>query len=116
MNRQVYVVIDSKSFYASVECVERCLDPLNTNRVVSDKSRTDKTICLAVSPSLKIFGIVAYQIDYILIKAAVKRPLQKSALRSHTIAAPFKILVGEYSFVAAIRIGFHRAYLREIPL
>ena len=52
-----YVGIDAKSFYASVECVERGLDPLTTNLVVADESRTDKTICLAVSPSLKAFGI-----------------------------------------------------------
>lgn len=46
-----------KSFYASVECIERGLDPLTTNLVVADKSRTEKTICLAVSPSLKAYGI-----------------------------------------------------------
>ena len=56
MNR-VYMCIDLKSFYASVECVERKLEPLNTNLVVADESRTDKTICLAVSPSLKQYGI-----------------------------------------------------------
>ena len=54
---KVYVAIDLKSFYASVECVERGLDPLNTNLVVADLSRTEKTICLAVSPSLKSYGI-----------------------------------------------------------
>lgn len=52
-----YVAIDLKSFYASVECVERGLDPLKTNLVVADASRTEKTICLAVSPSLKAHGI-----------------------------------------------------------
>lgn len=52
-----YIAIDLKSFYASVECVERGLNPLTTNLVVADKSRTDKTICLAVSPSLKAYGI-----------------------------------------------------------
>lgn len=56
MNR-VYICIDLKSFYASVECMERGLDPLNTNLVVADSSRTEKTICLAVSPSLKKLGI-----------------------------------------------------------
>ena len=56
MNR-TYIAIDLKSFYASVECVERGLDPLNTNLVVADLSRTNKTICLAISPSLKSFGI-----------------------------------------------------------
>ena len=52
-----YIAIDLKSFYASVECVERGLDPLSTNLVVADESRTEKTICLAVSPSLKAYGI-----------------------------------------------------------
>ena len=52
-----YIAIDLKSFYASVECVDRGLDPLTTNLVVADVSRTEKTICLAVSPSLKSYGI-----------------------------------------------------------
>jgi len=52
-----YIAIDLKSFYASVECVERGMDPLTTNLVVADESRTEKTICLAVSPSLKKYGI-----------------------------------------------------------
>ena len=53
----IYIAIDLKSFYASVECMERNLNPLTTNLVVADKSRTEKTICLAVSPSLKAYGI-----------------------------------------------------------
>lgn len=56
-NNHTYIAIDLKSFYASVECVERQLDPMDTNLVVADASRTEKTICLAVSPSLKSFGI-----------------------------------------------------------
>ena len=56
-NNRIYIAIDLKSFYASVECVERGLDPLTTNLVVADESRTEKTICLAVSPSLKAYGI-----------------------------------------------------------
>ena len=56
-NEKQYVVIDLKSFYASVECVERGLDPLDTNLVVADISRTEKTICLAVTPTLKAYGI-----------------------------------------------------------
>ena len=54
---KIYCCIDLKSFYASVECVERGLNPLKTNLVVADKSRTEKTICLAVSPALKQYGI-----------------------------------------------------------
>ena len=54
---KIYIAIDLKSFYASVECRERGLDPLTTNLVVADKTRTEKTVCLAVSPSLKQYGI-----------------------------------------------------------
>ena len=57
MNDRTYIAIDLKSFYASAECVDRKLDPLTTNLVVADLSRTEKTICLAVSPSLKAYGI-----------------------------------------------------------
>ncbi|MBP5165716.1 MAG: DNA methylase [Oscillospiraceae bacterium] len=57
MQEKTYIAIDLKSFYASVECVERGLDPLDANLVVADESRTEKTICLAVSPSLKAHGI-----------------------------------------------------------
>ena len=54
---RTYIAIDLKSYYASVECMERGLDPMTTNLVVADLSRTEKTICLAVSPSLKAYGI-----------------------------------------------------------
>ncbi|WP_044930474.1 DNA methylase [Mediterraneibacter gnavus] len=54
---RTYIAIDLKSFYASVECIERGLDPLTTNLVVADNSRTEKTICLAVTPSLKSYGV-----------------------------------------------------------
>jgi DNA polymerase V len=57
MKNRIYIAIDLKSFYASVECMERGLDPLTTNLVVADASRTEKTICLAVSPSLKAYGV-----------------------------------------------------------
>lgn len=56
-DNRTYIAIDLKSFYASVECVDRGLDPLTTNLVVADSSRTEKTICLAVSPSLKSYGV-----------------------------------------------------------
>ena len=57
MSDKTYIAIDLKSFYASVECMERGLDPMTTNLVVADASRTEKTICLAVSPALKSYGI-----------------------------------------------------------
>ena len=55
--KKIYAAIDLKSFYASVECVARGLDPLTTNLLVADVSKTEKTICLAVTPSLKAHGI-----------------------------------------------------------
>ncbi len=57
LSEKTYLCIDLKSFYASVECIERGLDPLKTNLVVADSSRTEKTICLAVTPSLKQYGL-----------------------------------------------------------
>ena len=65
-----YLAIDIKSFYASVECLERGLDPLDTNLVVADASRTEKTICLAVSPSLKSYGLLF--LHQILIRINIK--------------------------------------------
>lgn len=56
-NDHVYIAIDLKSYYASCECADRKFDPLTTNLVVADMSRTEKTICLAVSPSLKAHGV-----------------------------------------------------------
>ena len=64
MNKnRIYIAIDLKSFYASVECMERQLDPLKTNLVVADTTRTEKTICLAVSPSLKVYFF--YSLDHL---------------------------------------------------
>ena len=57
MADRTYIAIDLKSFYASVECVARKLDPLKARLVVADESRTEKTICLAVSPALKAYGV-----------------------------------------------------------
>ena len=85
----VYIAIDLKSFYASVECIERGLDPMNTNLVVADPGRTEKTICLAVSPSLKSYGISgrARLFEAVLkIKAA-------NAQRQRT--APGRVFTGE---------------------
>ena len=62
MKERSYIAIDLKAFYASVECTERGLDPLRTNLVVADESRTDKTICLAITPPLKSYGIVLFHV------------------------------------------------------
>ena len=75
---RVYAAIDLKSFYASVECIHRGLDPMTTNLVVADQSRTDKTICLAVSPSLKKFGVPARpRLFEVVQKVAVVNALRR---------------------------------------
>ena len=56
--QKTYLAIDLKSYYASAECAARNLDPLTTNQVVADSSRTEKTICLAVTPALKAYGLL----------------------------------------------------------
>ena len=86
MDRE-YLCIDLKSFYASVECVERGLDPMTTDLVVADASRTDKTICLAVSPSLKAKGVrnrcrvfeIPRHLDYIMAPPRMKHYIDASA-------------------------------------
>ena len=82
MQQKAYIAIDLKSFYASVECMERGLDPLTTNLVVADESRTSKTICLAVSPSLKSYGIPGrprlFEVEQ---KVAEVNQLRRQALR-----------------------------------
>ncbi len=83
----VYLVIDLKSFYASVECVERGLDPMTTNLVVADPDRSDKTICLAVSPSMKALGVrnrcrvfeIPPGIDYIMAEPQMQKYIDYAA-------------------------------------
>ena len=82
MKQRTYIAIDLKSFYASVECHERGLDPLDTNLVVADESRTDKTICLAVTPSLKSYGISGRE-RLFEVKQRVKKA---NAARQHNIS------------------------------
>lgn len=87
MSERTYVCIDLKSFYASVECVERGLDPFKTNLVVADPERTDKTICLAVSPAMKALGVpgrlrvfeIPKNIDYIMAPPRMQRYIEVSA-------------------------------------
>ncbi|MCR5607858.1 MAG: DNA methylase, partial [Lachnospiraceae bacterium] len=87
----MYVAIDLKSFYASVECVERNLDPLTTNLVVADSEKTEKTICLAVSPSLKSYGIPGRARLFEVVKKA------KEANIDYIVASPRMALYMEYS-------------------
>ena len=89
MKQRIYAAIDLKSFYASVECVERGMDPLTTNLLVADESRTEKTICLAVSPSLKAYGISGRA----RLFEALEQIRQANAIRKEK--APGKKLTGE---------------------
>ncbi len=95
-----FIAIDLKSFYASVECIERGLDPMNTNLVVADASRTEKTICLAVSPSLKSYGISGRA----RLFEAVQKIKEANAQRRH--AAPGRVFTGE---------SFDNALLKSAP-
>lgn len=90
MSPRIYAAVDLKSFYASVECHERNLDPLETNLVVADLSRTEKTICLAVSPSLKAHGISGRARLFEVIQKVEqvnKERLQKAPGRKFTAAS-----------------------------
>lgn len=113
MRQRQYIAIDLKSFYASVECVERGLDPLDTCLVVADPSRTQKTICLAVSPALKAYGtggrprlfeVIAKVREENRRRAGTKESYSAKELASHTdykisfhVAAPRMALYIEYS-------------------
>lgn len=91
MSDKAYIAIDLKSFYASVECIQRGLDPITTNLVVADSSRTEKTICLAVSPSLKSFGIPGRP----RLFEVVQKVREVNALRQQN--APERTFVGSSS-------------------
>ena len=78
-----YIAIDMKSFYASVECVARGYDPLTTNLLVADESRSDQTICLAVSPSLKAIGVPSRPRLF-----EAKQAIRKYELAHHTTVSP----------------------------
>ncbi len=93
MKQRIYAAIDLKSFYASAECVERGMDPLTTNLLVADESRTEKTICLAVSPSLKAYGISGRA----RLFEALEQIRQANAIRREK--APGRVLTG-YSWDA----------------
>ena len=97
---RTYIAIDLKSFYASVECAERNLDPLTTHLVVADESRTEKTICLAVSPSLKAWGISgrARLFEVIQRVREVNAGRLREGIRSGCIHRDEK---GQYAFTSA---------------
>lgn len=97
---RTYIAIDLKSFYASVECAERHLDPLTTNLVVADTTRTEKTICLAVSPSLKAHGIPgrARLFEVVQKVKEVNQMRLASAIRQHRVQ---KNELGKYAFASS---------------
>ena len=118
-----YVAIDLKSFYASVECVERGLDPLNTNLVVADERRSEKTICLAVSPSLKQYGIpgrprlfeVVQKVKEINRDRERRSPLGYLSGESYADDALSKDPVLALSYIVAQpRMAFYMAYSKRI--
>ena len=86
MSERVYLCIDLKSFYASVECVDLGLNPITTNLVVADKSRSEKTICLAVTPALKYFGITGRPRLFVVIQKV------KNINQERLIHLPFKVI------------------------
>ncbi len=88
MKDKVYICIDLKSFYASVECIDRGLDPMRTNLVVADMNRTEKTICLAVTPTMKAYGLSGRS----RLFEVVQRAREVNILRKNN--APFKIFTG----------------------
>jgi len=94
---KTYIAIDLKSFYASVECVERALDPLTTNLVVADESRTSKTICLAVSPSLKAYGLSGRSRLFEVEAKASEVEKKTGKKLEYIVAVPRMALYIEYS-------------------
>jgi len=119
----IYISIDLKSFYASVECKERKLNPLTTNLVVADESRTEKTICLAVSPSLKQYGIpgrarlfeVIQKVKEINYERKLKAPNQRFTCSSYDDVALKENSDLELSFIIAPpRMRFYMEYSNKI--
>ena len=109
---KTYIAIDLKSFYASVECVERGLDPLTANLVVADPSRTEKTICLAVSPSLKQYGIPGRA----RLFEVVQKVRQVNDARKYRREAPIDYIVAppqmaKYMAVSARIYGIYLKYV-----
>ena len=121
--QKIYVAIDLKSFYASVECRERCLDPLTTNLVVADGSRTEKTICLAVTPALKSYGIagrarlfeVIQRVREVNAERKYKAPKRTFTGKSISKTELDKDSSLELDFIAAPpRMGLYMLYSKNI--
>lgn len=123
MDERTYIAIDLKSFYASVECIERGLDPLTTNLVVADAGRTEKTICLAVSPSLKSFGIpgrprlfeVVQRVKEVNIERRAKAPGRRLNGASFNAVELAKNPSLEVAYIAAVpRMAYYMEYSTRI--
>ncbi len=123
MKQRIYAAIDLKSFYASVECVERGLDPLKSNLVVADLSRTEKTICLAVSPALKAYGIAGRARLYEVVQKVKEinaerrrvnrgRPFTSMSVNSDELAADTSLELGYLTAVP--RMQFYLEYSARI--
>lgn len=106
--RRSYIAIDLKSFYASVECVERGLDPLTTNLVVADLSRTEKTICLAVSPTLKAYGLSGRCRLFEVVQKAKEVQAATGRELEYIVATPRMQLYVDYS------TRIYNVYLRYV--
>ena len=104
----VFIAIDLKSYYASAECVHRGLDPLTTNLLVADESRTDKTICLAVSPSLKAIGVPSRPRLFEATQAIRLYEAQHHTKVSYIVAVP---RMAEYERISA---QIYAIYLRYV--
>lgn len=120
---KIYIAIDLKSFYASVECAERGLNPLTTNLVVADSSRTEKTICLAVSPSLKQYGIpgrarlfeVIQKVNEINMKRKLNAPYHRFTCTSYDDIALKKNSDLELGYIIAPpRMSYYMEYSTKI--
>ena len=121
--QHIYIAIDLKSFYASVECKERGLNPLTTNLVVADKSRTEKTICLAVTPSLKSYGIpgrarlfeVIQKVKDINFERRIYAPNHKFSKKSYNDIELKKCPWLELDFIIAEpRMAYYMKYSSDI--
>lgn len=120
---RTYIAIDLKSFYASVECKERNLDPLDTNLVVADESRSEKTICLAISPSLKSFGLpgrarlfeVNQKIREVNRERRMKAPRKRAERKSVFLSELNKNRNLDVDFLIALpRMALYMEYSRKI--
>lgn len=123
LKNHIYAAIDLKSFYASVECIERGLDPLKNNLVVADKSRTDKTICLAVSPALKSYGIPGRPRLFEVINKVKRINIERQRLNRNRDFVSKSINSTELNnnnqleldyIVATPRMGFYIEYSKKI--